>query len=422
VTGSEPRSRAGDKGTLEVDFDHHSPAFAEGAEALLAEIRHRCPVAWTSRYGGYWLVTTSAGAHLVMRDDLVFSSGRNSYGGDGLGKAIPKFDPGILMIPGELDGPVHRPYMKLIAQLLSPSRAEALQPVARKWATHFLDQVIETGACDLMYDYAVPVPGAVALEWLGFPPDDWRPMAQTLHDFAGYAADTPQFASALAAFPRIFSRCQEQVEDRIRHPQEDATTEIATSQVAGIPMSEQDAVSIVFTLVLAGLDTTSSLVGSALVHLHRHTEDRRRLIEDPDLLDLATEEFLRLYPPATNSARTVMADTDVCGVQLHKGDRVLVSWVSANHDEDTFSDANRFVLDRFPNPHHSFGLGPHRCLGSHLARVVFKEMLTQALARIPDYVIADEQVVAYPSRAIATGWTTAPATFTPGSRLTTAKT
>jgi cytochrome P450 len=150
--------------------------------------------------------------------------------------------------------------------------------------------------------------------------------------------------------------------------------------------------------------------------MHRHPEDRQRLIENPDLIDRAMEEFLRVYPPARTHGRTVVEDTELGGCLLRKDDRLIISEVSACHDEDTFPDADQFVMDRFPNRHVAFGMGLHRCAGSHIARLMFKEMITQVLERMPDYQIVESGLQEYPNWAILGGWSTVPITFTPGKR------
>ena len=140
-------------------------------------------------------------------------------------------------------------------------------------------------------------------------------------------------------------------------------------------------------------------------------------MEDPELLVPATEEFLRVFPPVTSSARTVQRATTLGGCPMEVGDRVLFMRMAANYDPALFADPTEVVLDRFPNRHQSFGLGPHRCAGSHIARIVFQESMRQVLERIPDYEIDESRIIPYPDQGAFTGWTLLPATFTPGPRV-----
>ncbi len=167
---------------------------------------------------------------------------------------------------------------------------------------------------------------------------------------------------------------------------------------------------------MGGIDTTTALAGGALLHLSQFPADRKRLVDEPELLPLATEEFLRFYPPARAHKRIVAVDTEFGGVTMHEGDEVLLSEVAAGRDSAEFPDADTFVIDRNPNRHVSFGVGIHRCPGSHLARITFSEMISAVLRRMPDYEIAPDQVVDYPDWAMVGGWQRMPATFTPTPR------
>jgi cytochrome P450 len=186
------------------------------------------------------------------------------------------------------------------------------------------------------------------------------------------------------------------------------------AEIEGARISQEMAERLVFMTIGGGVDTTSALASAALLHLHRHPADRARLLAEPDLWDAATEEFLRVYPPARTHARTLTHDAELAGCPMQAGDRVLLSEVAAGRDPEAFPDADRFVIDRFPNRHLSFGAGIHRCPGSHLARITFGELMQEVLERIPDYRIVDAEVVEYPNWSMIGGWAKLPAEFTPG--------
>jgi cytochrome P450 len=171
-----------------------------------------------------------------------------------------------------------------------------------------------------------------------------------------------------------------------------------------------------YITVVGGVDTTTSLTSSALVHLNEDRALRQRLIDDPALLESATEVFLRVYPPLSSIARVARQDFEYRGCQIHSGDRVLVSRYAGNFDEQVFECPAEFRADRFPNRHVSFGLGPHRCAGSHLARLMFQEMMRQILRRMPDYELDEARIAPYPDRGIFEGWSALPAWFSPGIR------
>jgi cytochrome P450 len=170
-------------------------------------------------------------------------------------------------------------------------------------------------------------------------------------------------------------------------------------------------------LIGGGFDNTTALTAHALEWLSQHPDERARLSMDRDtLLNSATEEFLRYFTPAPGDARTVTEDIDISGTTLKEGERLWLSWAMANRDPALFTEADTVVLDRKGNRHFSFGLGVHRCIGSNVARTVFKSMLTAVLDRMPDYQCAAEGTVHYDSIGVIQGMRHLPAIFTPGRR------
>jgi cytochrome P450 len=183
------------------------------------------------------------------------------------------------------------------------------------------------------------------------------------------------------------------------------------------PLTGEELASVLWNLVGGGLDTTTSLTSLSLHHLDEHPELREELIHRPELVATATEEFLRYYSVNESLTRTVTRDTELGGQQLRRGDYVLISWLSANHDESVFEQAEQVVLDRTPNRHLAFGVGPHRCIGMHMARSMFRVLLGEVLRRIPDYRIDREATQFYAGNPELTGVVKMPATFTPGPRV-----
>jgi cytochrome P450 len=165
------------------------------------------------------------------------------------------------------------------------------------------------------------------------------------------------------------------------------------------------------------VDTTTSLFANAAFHLHRNHADRQRLIDEPELIDTAIEEFLRYYSVVPDGARTATRDVMVGDQQIRKGDRLLLMWMSANHDEEEFDKPEEFILDRSPNRHAAFAHGVHRCIGSNFARVVSQMMVTSLVQRLPDYEVIEEETVPYESIGTVAGYVEIPARFTPGPRV-----
>ncbi len=177
-------------------------------------------------------------------------------------------------------------------------------------------------------------------------------------------------------------------------PGDDLISELLAAEVDGHPVSDEDIIGMCTLLLVAGIDTTWSAIGSSIWHLATHEEDRKRLAADPSLMTTAVEELLRAYSPVT-MARIVNEDTEVAGCPMRAGDRVLMSFPAANRDPEKFEDADKVLLDRGKNPHIAFGVGIHRCVGSNLARMEVRVALEEWMAGIPDFWVEEPESVTW---------------------------
>ncbi len=397
-----------------IDFDHYGQQSLSESDHAWRKVRQACPVAWTAANGGHWVVSGYEEVASAFKDWESFSSARVDPDISSLSVGNLRIPP---LYPEELDPPQWHPLRRILSELLSPGAVQRLQPRIAHWVTYAIDRVIESGECDMTDDIACPIPAAVALELLGFPQSDWERMSNAFHGVGSFDRTTPEFARALADVAWTGTRVREELVDRLQHPRDDAMSFIVLHDVDGHRIALSDAEAVVLLVVGGGVDTTTSLASSALLYLGRHPELRSRFLDDPTLLDSGTEEFLRMYPPARTHGRIAARDVELGGCHIAAGDRVLLSEVSACHDENAFPDAEQFIVDRFPNRHVAFGLGIHRCPGSHLARAQFKEIIRQVLLRMPDYQVDQDQVVEYPNWSGIGGWARIPATFSPGRRI-----
>lgn len=400
-----------------TEFDHHSDAANADPIAYYAGFRERCPVGHSDAHGGFYYTTRYADIARIARDDDTFSSSRDVAGGEGTAIVIPR-GAGIEQFPIELDPPRSSEYRDLINPLLTPEAIERLVPMIAKHAARVVDEFIEFGSCDLVRDLTNPLPAAVTLDWLGFPEADWPKLAGPIHDIFAAVAGSERAMRGAAGLAYMDERIRELVRERRVTPGADAVSELVAARRAdGGEYTDDELVSVIGLLIAGGVDTTTSLTGSTLVHLSRHPEQRRRLIESPDLLESATDEFLRAFAPSQSMARTLKADAEVGGCPMHAGDRVLIPWVAANHDPAVFPDPAEIRLDRDASRHLSFGIGSHRCAGAHLARAMFREMMTQVLTRLPDYQVLEDGLIPYPTRGNQSGWDAIPVVFTPGPQV-----
>ncbi|MFY1682003.1 cytochrome P450 [Micromonospora sp. WMMD730] len=397
-------------------FDHHSAECNTDPVGYYREFRQTCPVGRTDAHGGFVYTTRYADVVRIARDDDTFSSARATAGGDGTAIVIPR-GPGLEQYPIELDPPAATGYRDLINPLLTQDAVAELAPMVARHTTRVVDAFIAEGSVDFVRDLTNPLPAAVTLDWLGFPESDWAKLAGPIHDIFAALPGSERAVRGAAGLAYLDQRIRELIVERRAAPTGDAVSYLAAQRRPdGELFAADELVSVIGLLIAGGVDTTTSLTGSTLVHLSRHPEDRQRLIDSPDLLLTATDEFLRVFAPSQSMARTVRTDTEVGGCPVTAGERVLIPWVAANHDPAVFPDPEQLRLDRDAARHLSFGIGSHRCAGAHLARLMFREMITQVLTRLPDFRVVEEGLVAYPTRGNQSGWDAIPAVFTPGPR------
>ncbi|WZH52395.1 MAG: cytochrome P450 [Nocardioides alkalitolerans] len=207
------------------------------------------------------------------------------------------------------------------------------------------------------------------------------------------------------------------IAERTAAPTDDIISYLVQQEVDGRPVTADEVFAMVDLLLSGGVGTTASLVSNTVVWLYQHQDVRQDLIDHPEKLERALEEFLRFFSPTQALARTVTKDVEFQGAAMQEGDRVLIAWGSANRDASQFDAPDEIDIERWPNRHTAFGIGAHRCAGSNLGRAMAKELLSQILGRMGDYVVDVDKLVRYPHQGTNTGWQSIPATFTPGPRL-----
>ena len=285
----------------------------------------------------------------------------------------------------------------------------------------FLDQRIGDGQMDLVLDYASPVPAILTMKLMGLPYENWHLYANLFHSVMAVPQDSPEYAKAIAEVPAMMQGVLEFAATRRAEARDDLTSFLIQFEFDGKRLDDAQLLNILWNLIAGGVDTTTSQTALTLLHLGTHPELRLQLIEHPELDRTATDEFLRFFSVNQQLSRTVTRDVVLGGQQLRRNDRVIVSWLAANHDEQEFDRPDQIVLDRAPNRHLAFGLGPHRCIGSHLARLMSEVLVRVVLERIPDYRVDVGGVHEYLGNPSMTGLGTLPVTFTAGESRGTAE-
>ena len=403
------------------DFDRHTREYRDTFDAVTADMVGRCPLAWTDTYGGHWVAAGSSEVFELARSAYVSNDNdvagvRQGY----IGINIPRGPSSTIVRGGmlEMDEPEHRQYRSPLNAYLSPAAVARWVPVVDEIARACLDEKIETGRIDFVDDLANIVPAVLTLALMGVPLRKWDIYCEPAHAMVYTPADSPEGVRVAEAAIASAGDMMSHVAEIRENPRPGLIDALVRLRVDGEPAPDLEIMGMLMLLIGGGFDTTTALTAHALEWLSQHPEQRHRLSRDRDaLLDSATEEFLRYFTPAPGDGRTIAADCEIDGIPLKEGERLWISWAMANRDPAVFESPNEVILDRKGNRHFSFGLGVHRCVGSNVARTVFKSMLTAVLDRMPDYVCDASGAEHYQTIGVIQGMKHLPATFTPGKRL-----
>ena len=356
-----------------TDFDHLDPRWANDPYPIWAGLREGCPVAHTERFQGCYLPTTYAAVRAVAYDTEHFSSRRIIVRDD---RITPVPAPPITSDP-----PEHKPWKQAVLPPFTPDEIAKLEPRARA-TCHALIDGFPAGGCDVAEAYTRHIPVRVIAQMLGLPEEDGDLFRHWIHQLLEVGiSDSSVIMPTVTDMHGYFAKA---IAARVANPGDDLITRLMRTQIDGKPADPGHVVGMLRLLLVAGIDTTWSAIGSALWHLAEHPDDAARLRADPGLMPTAIEEFLRAYAPVT-MAREVVADTVIEGCPMHAGNMVLLSFPAANRDPAMFPEPDRVKLDRAENRHAAFGLGIHRCVGSNLARMELTVAVETFLQRMPSF-------------------------------------
>jgi cytochrome P450 len=370
------------------DFNHADAAYNANAHAIWSQLRESgCPVAHSDRYGGMWAPLTHELVHEVAYDTDHFTSN---------GVIVSNARPGISAPVGPAppitsDPPFHQIARRLLLPPFSPKAIDPWEPEVRRLCNELLDRIGPVSAGETVVDaavqYAQSIPVNVIARMLGFPPEDEEVFRGFVHDVIEQV-DLPA-EERIANFQRLDRYLDEQIADHVSRPRDDLTSYLLDVELDGNKLQYEHVRGSIVLLLIAGIDTTWSAIGSSLWHLSTHPADLERLTADPDVMIFAVEEFLRAYAPVT-MARLVKDDYDFHGCPMKADEWVLLPFPAANRDPAFFDRAEEFVIDREQNRHAAFGLGIHRCIGSNLARLELRVAIEEFVRRYPRFELAGE--------------------------------
>jgi cytochrome P450 len=372
-----------------TDFSHLEPGWFDDPYPIQDDLRQRCPIARTERFGGGWLPTRYEDVAAIAYDTERFSS-RSII--------MSNFRPPRELAPAggsppiSSDPPFHHDARKLLLPAFTRTAVSRQEPATRALCHSLIDAFEGRDVADAARDYAQHIPTRVIADMLGFPPADgprFREFVETTLEGINLPPE-----ERMARMAALFDYLLAQIRDHVDHPREDLTTYLINAELHGQKLDPSHVAGTMALLLIAGIDTTWSAIGASLWHLARTPEDRRRLVAEPGLLPTAMEEFLRAYAPVT-MARLVTGDMHWRGVDMRAEDWILLSFPAANRDPAQFDRAGEVVIDREVNRHAAFGLGIHRCVGSHLARMELRVALEVWLSRIPRFTLEDPTAVTW---------------------------
>ena len=379
-----------------TDFDIFDPDYLKEPMPVWDDLRQRCPIAHSTRWGGAWMATryedlrtlvrmvpelSSRSPAVVppapeLREELIAEA--KAYGSESP--------------PISSDPPEHMPYKRLILPFFTPVAVEAHRAFTENLCHELIDRFIDKGACDAAVDYAQQLPPRVIAEMLGIDPARGDEFTEWTRGVLELGQTQPEIRSRYRRIIRDFFA--ELVAARRTDPGDDMISKLIAAEVDGEPLSDYTVIGMCNLLLVAGIDTTWSSIGASLWHLAGHPADRRRLAQESDLFPTAIEELLRYYAPVM-MARKVTEPVTVGDVSFNPGDKVILNFPAANQDPEVFKRADEVVLDRERNRHIAFGLGIHRCAGSNLARMEMDVALRVWFERIPDFELSAPDAVTW---------------------------
>ena len=365
------------------EFDFHDRSLDHIFDTY-KELRDQCPVGFSQKHGGFWFLTKSEDIFAAEQDPATFAVAPSML--------LPPFGTDMPLIPIDIDPPEHTDYRRLLLPLFTPKNIARLDEGMHRTARELAAEVAAHDVVDASAMFARPMPTIIFSRLAGFPEKDWpkfdRWVDEIIYARTEDASRSRRAAADVLSYFDTLLRSRtgaEQSDDIIGH--------LLSVEFDRRKLTHDELLSYCYLLFLAGLDTTAWAIRASLWYLAQQPEARERLRRDPDLIPVATEEFLRTLSPVQAMARTCQRDTVISGQEIKAGERVVLVFGAGNRDPEVYDDPDEIVLDRENNRHLAFGGGIHRCLGSNLGRQEVAVALEEFLEAIPSFSLAnpDEQ-------------------------------
>jgi cytochrome P450 len=392
---------------LREHFDPHSPNLDADLYANLEFLREIGPVVKSDKYGGFWGVFGYEEVRQVCQDWKTFSSAQ--------GVTFPANESGYRLVPEEVDPPEQREWRHILNPFLTIAAVSTHEDAIRRTADDLIDSFIEEGRCNLATDFARQFPGRVFFPmFLGVDSDELQQVLDWTHHlvFTHTSEESARAYESLAGYAAgLFSRRKQ---SGTRH--DDLLDALLENTIDGREITDDVRIGALVILMIGGIDTTANTIGIIGRLLCENVSVQRWLRENPAAIGPALDEFFRYEGTSVVLGRTATRDVELAGKQIAAGDKVMCYFASANRDAREFTNPDQLDFDRERNRHVNFGMGPHRCIGSNLARVSLRVALEQLLERLGEFRLEDGGRVESKS-GYGHGVTSLPITFAPGHRL-----
>ncbi len=376
-----------------TDYDIRDQDYVDNPVPIWAEMRGKCPIAHTDRLGGSWNPTRFDDLRelakmtdtLSSRQPLVMPPAPNA-------PELSRYEQMISAAPITADPPLHGWTRRMLLPAFAPRAVAQYESYTEELCHSLIDGFIESGQCDGAVDYSQQIPPRVIAHMIGVDPGMADQFVIWVNDLLGEGLSDP--VRRMKARDALIEFITGEVEKRQTDPQEDLLTELLFMELDDpeAKITPQVVVGITNLLIVAGIDTTWSSIGSALWHLANNHDDLQRLLDEPELLPIAIEEFLRFYAPVT-MARIAETNVEYNDVHIKSGDKILMNFPAACHDPEQFEQPDEFIIDRAKNRHIAFGSGIHRCAGSNLARLEMTTAVRVWLERIPEFTLREGEAM-----------------------------
>lgn len=400
-----------------IDFDHHDEELTNHNTEVFKRLMYNpqgCPMGWSEHHGGFWAIWGYDALYDAVQDAELFSSAHSP--------TKPKGAPGAVygepLIPIDIDGQAHQEYRKMVLGWFNPGHAQRMKPRIEQLVDELIDGFIEKGQAELSYELFTAVPAIITLEMLGWDSTNWRQWVDWVHSAIHDGALAPE--KAMDAMANIYANIDVELERRKDLTGTDLFSDLMRYELHGERLSLTQIRGFTTLVLFGGMDTTAGVTGNTILILDKDPALKQQVIDNIDQMPKIIEEFLRYAGPGGGLYRMVTRDTEFHGFDLKKDEKVLMMYWAANRDPKAFPDPEKIDIFRENNRHMTFGLGPHRCLGSHHGRAMFATMLRRVLERMPDLQVDWSGVERFHDSGSVYAVRYLPVTFTPGKRVFTA--